>query len=148
VWEELFFRGIVQPWVITRPWGGPTALVAALVWTLTARLDLVKSALNKGGSALLVEATPVVVLLALAPGYVLLGGRKQPMAGVFAAALLFAWFHARVWPSPVPLLWLALGLGWLALRTRSLVAPIVLHGLFNAVACFVLLWPVVRRAFG
>jgi membrane protease YdiL (CAAX protease family) len=54
---------------------------------------------------------------------------------VYATALFFGMMHADVWPSPVPLFVLALGLGWLAFRTQNLVAPIVTHGLFNAVAC-------------
>jgi membrane protease YdiL (CAAX protease family) len=37
----------------------------------------------------------------------------------------------------VPLFVLALGLGTLAARTRSLVGPIVLHSLFNAASCAV-----------
>jgi membrane protease YdiL (CAAX protease family) len=146
VWEELFFRGIVQPWVIARPWGGPAALFVALALALASRASELESALKAPGLALLVELTPALVLLALAPGYAVLARRSRPLAGVFAAALLFAWVHARVWPSPIPLVWLALGLGWLALRTRSLVGPIVLHALFNAVACVVLLWPILRRA--
>jgi membrane protease YdiL (CAAX protease family) len=52
--------------------------------------------------------------------------------------LLFASFHAQVWPSPIPLFFLGLGLGWLSYRTQSLIGPIVAHALFNAVACIVL----------
>ena len=41
--------------------------------------------------------------------------------GVFyvATAVLFSWVHVRVWPSPVALLWLALGLGWLRWRSPT-----------------------------
>jgi membrane protease YdiL (CAAX protease family) len=47
-----------------------------------------------------------------------------------------------VWPTPVALFVLALGLGALAYRTQSLVGPVVLHGLFNGFNCLVLfLWP-------
>ena len=49
--------------------------------------------------------------------------------------------HSFAWPSPVALFVLALGLGWLAHRTRSLAGPIVLHGLFNAVSCMLLFFP-------
>src|SRR5205823_5542904 len=34
-----------------------------------------------------------------------------------------------------PLFVLALGLGWLAWRTQSLIGPMVLHSLFNGIAC-------------
>jgi membrane protease YdiL (CAAX protease family) len=58
---------------------------------------------------------------------------------IYGSSLLFAAFHSTVWPSPIPLLVLAMGLGWLAYRTQSLVAPMVLHGLFNALPCVLLL---------
>jgi membrane protease YdiL (CAAX protease family) len=54
---------------------------------------------------------------------------------VYATALFFGSLHSFAWPSPVPLFVLGLGLGWLAHRTQNLVAPVVAHGLFNAVAC-------------
>jgi len=59
---------------------------------------------------------------------------------LFGTAVLFACIHTSVWPTPVPLLVLGLGLGLLAQRTQSLVGPIVLHGLFNAISCVQLLW--------
>lgn len=52
---------------------------------------------------------------------------------IYATALLFAGSHP--WPTPIPLFILALLLGWLAYRTQSLIAPMTLHLLFNAVAC-------------
>ena len=45
-----------------------------------------------------------------------------------------------VWPTPIPLFALGLSLGYLAYRTQSLVAPVVLHGLFNAVAGLAILY--------
>ena len=59
--------------------------------------------------------------------------------GWYGTAVLFAAVHSGVWPSPIPLLPLALALGWLAYRTQSLTAPFVLHGLFNAVTALALL---------
>ncbi len=137
VWEELIFRGIVQPWVISRPWGGAFALAAALVMTLPLRLD--DGWQMADVKALLVALMPVLVLLALVPVYLLLARRSRTAGGLFATAVLFAWVHASVWPSPIPLLWLALGLGWLALRRAGLAGPIMLHALFNGVACLMLL---------
>ena len=60
-------------------------------------------------------------------------------AGIFAASVLFGWMHVRVWPSPIALTVLGVGLGWLAWRTRSLAAPMTLHAAFNAIAVVVLL---------
>jgi membrane protease YdiL (CAAX protease family) len=64
---------------------------------------------------------------------------EQDVQAVLAGAALFAAVHAHVWPSPVPLFVLAVGLGYLYLRTRSLVGPVVVHGLFNAVSAVYLL---------
>jgi membrane protease YdiL (CAAX protease family) len=141
LWEELFYRGIVQPWVMSRqPWGGPVALAVAFAVTASARADHVRDALAGGGRKLLLESLPFVTLLALAGVYAALSRpRRFQEAGLFATAVLFAWVHAGVWPSPVALLWLALGLGWLRWRGRSLAGCVVLHAAFNAVACLVLL---------
>jgi membrane protease YdiL (CAAX protease family) len=63
------------------------------------------------------------------------GTTKAPQApAVFATALLFAATHSFAWPTPIALFVLGLGLGYLALRTRSLVAPVVVHCLFNGVS--------------
>jgi membrane protease YdiL (CAAX protease family) len=58
---------------------------------------------------------------------------------LYGTAALFAAVHSSVWPSPIPLFVLALALGWLAYRTQSLVAPIVLHALFNSITCALLI---------
>ena len=42
--------------------------------------------------------------------------------------------HSNVWPSPIPLFVLGIGLGWLAVRTNGVLAPVIVHGLFNAVS--------------
>jgi membrane protease YdiL (CAAX protease family) len=60
-------------------------------------------------------------------------------AGIFATALLFSCAHVSAWPQPMPLFFLGVVLAWLAYRTQSVLAPIVVHSLFNAVACVELL---------
>jgi membrane protease YdiL (CAAX protease family) len=67
---------------------------------------------------------------------------SQALAGIWSASLLFAVFHTAVWPSPVPLLGLALVLGGVAYRTQSLVPSIVLHSAFNTVAIIMLVFQV------
>ena len=52
---------------------------------------------------------------------------------IVGSSMFFALAH-NTWPTPIPLFFLGLVLGWLAFRTQSLVAPIVLHGLFNLVS--------------
>jgi hypothetical protein len=60
------------------------------------------------------------------------------LAAIFGASMLWALFHWSVWPTPIPLFFLGLGLGWLAYRTQSLLSAITVHVLFNSVACIVL----------
>jgi membrane protease YdiL (CAAX protease family) len=55
-----------------------------------------------------------------------------PAAGAIAASsLAFAAMHFGSWPDPLALLPLAVVLGYLYYRRRSLLAPVVLHGAFN-----------------
>jgi hypothetical protein len=68
-------------------------------------------------------------------------GRAPVGPAVFGTALLFGMLHVGVWPTPIALFVLGLGLGWLAWRTQSLVGPIVLHSLFNAVGSLRFLSP-------
>jgi membrane protease YdiL (CAAX protease family) len=141
VWEELLFRGILQPWFATRRWGPHLALLAAFAAALLTRSDRLAEARGQGPHALLQECVPALGVLALLPVYALVWWRSRTPVGpaLFATAVLFAWVHARVWPSPIALTFLALGLGWLAWRTQSLVGPIVVHSLFNGTACLLLI---------
>ncbi len=59
---------------------------------------------------------------------------------IYGSAMLWSMAHMAVWPSPIPLFLLGLGLGWLAYRTQSLIGCIVGHALFNTVACLTLYW--------
>ena len=59
---------------------------------------------------------------------------KRHARAIYASAALFGLVHSSVWPSPVPLFFLGLGLGWLAVRTRGVLVPTIVHGLFNAVS--------------
>ncbi|MCS7046068.1 MAG: CPBP family intramembrane metalloprotease [Gemmataceae bacterium] len=64
--------------------------------------------------------------------------RGNARLAVVGSALLFALAHGA-WPAPVPLVLFGLLVGWLQLRTQNLLAGIVFHALFNAVAFIVLL---------
>jgi membrane protease YdiL (CAAX protease family) len=57
-------------------------------------------------------------------------GTRLLLANV-AVSLLFAALHSPVWPTPIPLFFLSLGLGFLYQRTGSVVGPTVVHMLFN-----------------
>jgi membrane protease YdiL (CAAX protease family) len=148
LWEELFFRGLVQPWVIDRPAAGPALLGLAVVLGVALRWDHLQSAFPRGAQAVLVELIPALTALGLVPIYLALrhGLRSPVPAGIFAASVLFGWFHVSVWPSPVALTLLSLGLGWLAWRSRSLAGPFALHAVFNGIACVLLVVEARTRA--
>jgi membrane protease YdiL (CAAX protease family) len=144
--EELLFRGVLQPWLARRRWGGHVGLAAALVLALLLRTDQFTAAWRAtrcGWDWLpwLRALAPFLFVLATVPGYLAVQARQRTPFGTacYSTALLFATMHANAWPSPVALFVLALGLGWLAQRTQSLVGPVVLHALFNGIACAQLL---------
>jgi len=146
--EELFFRGIVQPWLAERPWGGEMGIYLAAVVGVMIHLprqfrlnDLLS--LTSAVSAL----SPALFVLAVWPLYRWLDrcdlrwlvpirnadARRQTIRAVFGTSLLFANFHSNVWPTPIPLFVLSLGLGWLAVRTQNVTASIIMHMMFNAI---------------
>ena len=152
--EELLFRGILQPWFSRDENGGPHAFAwAALVGIVFRSLTITETGLGRAVSL----AAPVLLVAVIVPVALRVAdlfGRPQPpvallwllplrdpdqrrraVLGIFGTAALFANVHAAVWPTPVPLFVLGLGLGWLAMRTQGVIAPIVCHAFFNAVAC-------------
>jgi membrane protease YdiL (CAAX protease family) len=143
--EELLFRGILQPWLSRRRWGGDLALAASFALALATRHKEIAEALRLGENrealaALAGAAAPALFVLAMIPGYIMAEWacwRWLPIPhvarGIYGTSLLFATFHST-WPSPIALFPLAFGLGYLAFRTQSLVGPITLHALFNAVS--------------
>ena len=140
--EELIFRGLLLPWTIgarERNAGGPPA--SPLVPPVS-RPALVM-AFGVVYAAMSAKVGPVVFAGILAGGlaviWVTVRHGKRHLRGVYAVAALFAVVHSDIWPSPIPLFLLGLGLGWLAVRTRGVFVPALVHGLFNAVsAVFVL----------
>lgn len=139
--EELTFRGVLQPWLAQRRWGGHAAMLGALAFAVVLRKSDLYAAWPQGMPSLALAAAPALFVLALTPIYLLLcwRGRTPVGAAIFGTSLLFACVHASVWPTPIPLFVLALGLGMLAHRSQSLVGPIVLHALFNGISCVQLL---------
>jgi membrane protease YdiL (CAAX protease family) len=135
--EELLFRGMLQPWLARFGWGGYAGLGLALLAASLFTASQLPTA--RGWTERLLALAPVLFVLGMAPGCVWLARRTPAAAAVYGTSLFFAAVHSFAWPSPVALFVLALGLGWLAQRTGSLVGPMVLHGLFNAVSCVELL---------
>ncbi|MFQ3591918.1 MAG: CPBP family intramembrane glutamic endopeptidase [Gemmataceae bacterium] len=114
IWEELLFRGLIQPWVLAR--GGQAQLVVLALAIAVGLLHGRVPAISAAVAAALTIAWPA------------------SWRGMYGVAVLFAFVHAAAWPSPIPLLVLGLVLGWLA-RRGGLIGPIALHAGFNAVGC-------------
>jgi membrane protease YdiL (CAAX protease family) len=153
--EELLFRGVLQPWFATRRRGGDIAIAASCFLVLLLRGKKIGSAclalvLGSNGrpawsheawKEMVIEAIPLLFVLLSYPVYHLAGRlfarrslRPETIRGIFGTSMLFAMLHASVWPTPIPLLFLALCLGYLAYRTQSVIPGIILHSLFNSVA--------------
>lgn len=149
--EELVFRGVIQGWAMRHSWGGTVVMSAALLaavlaYALTSRTEEGGDATISVGSNL-ERLAPILFVLVLVPGYLLaerLAWRWLPephvAPAIYSTALLFAVYHAPVWPSPIPLFLLALGLGYLAYRTQSLLGPMLVHALFNGVSALSVLF--------
>jgi membrane protease YdiL (CAAX protease family) len=127
--EEFIFRGVMLPWLSRSWWGGWVAMVGAVVFTM----------LYAPGQWQPLAFALLICLLGFAYTFPQ-AGEQWVRRSIIGTALLFAMVHVNVWPSPMPLFVLGLALGWAAHRTRGLIAPIVLHSLFNAVSAIVLLF--------
>ena len=130
--EEYFFRGLLIPWAMRR-WYSALALVAlSFLFALAAFGDWRDPH----------YAAPIFVAFLGLVLFVIqcLPNRypKRTILAVVSTSTLFAAAHSAVWPSPIPLFVLALGLGYLTARTGSIVPGVVVHGLFNG-ASFVYL---------
>ncbi len=140
--EELLFRGALLSWLERRAWASHIAMMLAFVLSLPMKGNEA-AVWRQGGWPLALHLAPVLFVAALIVVYLAVCqlSRGPAAPAIFAASALFAAVHSFAWPSPVALFVLALGLGWLAYRTRSLAGPVVLHGLFNAVSCALLFFP-------
>jgi membrane protease YdiL (CAAX protease family) len=145
--EELLFRRVLLAWAARRPWGGPIILLAAFALTAGKSLLDITEAWDQDCLSLrsaLHALEPTIFVLVMATGFFVgerrfRSWRSQPctVRAIYSTALLFGVFH--IWPTPVPLFVLGLVLGYLAYRTQNLIAPMVLHALFNGVACLLIL---------
>jgi membrane protease YdiL (CAAX protease family) len=144
--EELVFRGLLLRWLTDRRAVADGLLVVLLLAIATVGLAGVMNGRE--------SAKPVLALLMpVGPGYLLferLTARRLPRPGaaraIYVTALAFALIHD--WPTPVPLFFLGLALGFVGYRTQGLIAPVVLHSLFNAVSVLGILLDLARKAAG
>jgi membrane protease YdiL (CAAX protease family) len=164
VLEEWLFRGVVLGWLaqsrpaptsvgpFRRSWlvtGSAAGIATFLAWR-SRPVNVAEAFATDWAATTATYLAPGVFLLLFIPIEEVLARMawlrrhlrlRSPhqVRAIVASSALFAGFHASVWPSPVPLVVLAMGLGYLYLRTRSLVGPIIVHGLFNAVSATYLL---------
>jgi membrane protease YdiL (CAAX protease family) len=129
--EELLFRGVMLPWLGRRWWGGWAAMAGSIVLGLAAYGDT--------GSRAPLAFALTVSLAGIAFTFPH-AGEQWVRRAIIGTGLLFAMMHYQVWPHPVPLFILGVALGWLAHRSRGLLAPIVLHSLFNATSVLMILF--------
>jgi membrane protease YdiL (CAAX protease family) len=60
--------------------------------------------------------------------------RVNALLAIYGNGLLFAAVHSTVWPTPIPLFLLGIGLAWIVYRTQNLFSSLVTHALFNAIS--------------
>ena len=145
--EEFTFRGLLQPWLCQRDWGGHVGMALAFLVALGPAKSWFDEDARFGLRALTLKLGPIIFVLVMLPGYFYAErllrrwiADGNVARGIYATVLLFGMVHALVsWLTPIPLFFLGLGLGFLAYRTQSLLGPIIFHSLFNAVACITLL---------
>lgn len=113
LFEEIVFRGVLQGWlarVSREVFGGPPPPPAA---SGEVEFDEAPATIDRGSAA--------------------------EMPGIVLASALFAAVHYQQWPSPIPLFFLSMTMGLLRQRTGSLLAPIVVHAVFNAASTLLML---------
>ncbi len=118
--EEFLFRGLLVPWAggrRHRPW-------LLMGWSVLVIVMVTRQ-----------PVMPLVFVAVLAAGQFLVRwpGKRTGRA-IWSSSALFAAVHSAVWPSPIALFVLALGLGYVTARTRSWIPAAVAHGLFNLVS--------------
>ncbi len=130
--EELVFRGVILSWLIggRNPQGTLDAPSGLRPW-LVAFLGAVFAAMSGKPGPVIFAAVLIVGMVAVV---VICHSKRRTVSAIYSSAMFFALVHSLVWPNPIPLFVFALGLGWLAVRTRGIVVPTIVHGLFNAVS--------------
>ena len=148
IWEELMFRGVVQYWLAQKDWGGHLAMSLSAVIGLGTLFSGSPGFDDFTFKAITAKLSPILFVIAMIPGYLFLDQvvrrwipDRKAFQAIYGTALLFGMVHSFAWPTPFPLFVLGLGLGFLAYRTQTLLGPIFVHFLFNAVACLSLVLP-------
>ncbi|WP_422930427.1 lysostaphin resistance A-like protein [Singulisphaera sp. PoT] len=127
--EELIFRGLIQGWLANqfrpvvishRPSHDDLAFPQEdlILESLDSEVSFPADSEPKDSSVLVPTTTRTLAIV--------------------ATSVLFGGVHIAQWPAPIAIFVLALGLGWIYDRTGSLIAPFVMHALFNGLATILL----------
>ncbi|GIW82342.1 MAG: hypothetical protein KatS3mg105_4149 [Gemmatales bacterium] len=148
LFEEIMFRGVIQPYVCQNARAQPPLCLVTLLLSLISRSENFARLYRHGWEAqemalALFPALFVMVCLAVFPFFWPWFRRWLPdvdaAGGIYATSLLFAAVHTEVWPTPIALFPLGLGLGFIAYRTQSIVSAFACHAIFNSLSCLMLL---------
>lgn len=134
--EESAFRGILMPWARQR------RAVSLLLFALAVMMLLYVKGYDHTGLLLFLVDLVCAMALAYFGREVWKRWPDRTASSIMATSALFGALHASVWPTPIPLTVLGIGLGVLTARCGSVRPAIVAHGLFNAVSVV----EVLRRA--
>jgi membrane protease YdiL (CAAX protease family) len=148
--EELMFRGVLLGWLTRLALGGSKPVARKDVSSLgDSNLDLIAPEIRAAALApadldkdlqnpYAAPTSPMVT--SFETDLVNSSSRVFPLflANV-VVSLIFASLHGAVWPTPIPIFFLSLGLGVLYQRTGSIVSSTVLHMTFNGVSTLLML---------
>jgi membrane protease YdiL (CAAX protease family) len=135
VFEELAFRRVLVPWAMGQSYRAWLILAASVPFAVARLFSPVPM------------IGPAIFLVILVLGFVGVQYAKwlikrfpvRTASAIYSTSAFFAIVHSLVWPSPIPLFILGLGLGYLMVRTHSVWPCVVAHALFNAVSAVFLL---------
>jgi membrane protease YdiL (CAAX protease family) len=142
LFEELFFRGIIQSWLVRLTYRRAGAIATPPVADIAAKAssdrwpvpgeDRPPDAAGPAAGEFLTG--PVDARHSPEPEL----ARSLPWIGIGATSLLFALVHGPQWPAPLGLFVLAMIIGTVYARTGSLIAAIFMHATFNGISTLML----------
>jgi membrane protease YdiL (CAAX protease family) len=149
--EELIFRGVLLGWltrmVLGRPkkstiddFSGEPELSSLLEPDLTAEPGFAEVLDHDPDNPYAPPRAPIALQETTEVSVEMSGSKTFLLIlSNVVISVVFAGLHASVWPTPVPIFFLSLGLGFLYQRTGSLVPSTALHMTFNGVSTLLML---------
>jgi membrane protease YdiL (CAAX protease family) len=135
--EELIFRRWLLPWAMRKDYRvfavqAVTVVMTGVAYNHVGRLEI----LLMGAVLLAIQAAWYALRTKLSRVHRCF--RSRTFAANWAVSSLFAMLHGTVWPSPIALLVLSMGLGFLVVRTGRWWTAFLCHALFNLTSLMVL----------